>query len=281
MSQSVSDYQQVADFWIDASSHASTSMDYVASQDRFMPEVSQSLFRLQQMQVLGRVLNRVCYQPSVLDLACGPGVWAMALAPHVRQLVGVDIAPAFVRHAQGSARANNHHHLEFLVGSMLDFPTTESFDLVMVGAALVYVEDRDLEPLFTRIRSVLAPGGMVYVRTSVAPRTPVVRTRPCTSIYRTREHYESAFRQAGFHVESQRDFTYTHQFLAAAFFAVANALTAGRTFSSPTWGRAFHNLLQRFAPLTFGLGGWLLDLTPAPQCYHFFLRANGAREQRP
>src|SRR5206468_1459300 len=64
-----------------------------------------------------------------LDVGTGTGALALALAPHVREVVGVDLVPALLEQAR--ARSSGHPNVSFVEGdaTRLAFADGE-FDLV-------------------------------------------------------------------------------------------------------------------------------------------------------
>ncbi len=44
-------------------------------------------------------------EDSVLDLACGPGSLALRLAPHVREVTGLDLTPGMLEQARAAQEA--------------------------------------------------------------------------------------------------------------------------------------------------------------------------------
>ena len=49
----------------------------------------------------------VCPKDDVLDVACGPGLVACALAPAARHVTGIDITPAMIEQARpGSSHSD-------------------------------------------------------------------------------------------------------------------------------------------------------------------------------
>jgi ubiquinone/menaquinone biosynthesis C-methylase UbiE len=102
---------------------------------------------------------------SVLDVACGTGVMALAAAEAVGasgRVVGVDIAERMVEEANALAQARGLHHARFLRmdGEALD-TSGVGFDLAYCALGLMYMPDPD--QAMRGIRGALRPGGRVAV----------------------------------------------------------------------------------------------------------------------
>lgn len=101
----------------------------------------------------------------ILDVGCGPGVSAIALArvcPAAR-LVGADISPGMLAQARDAiARAGLSHRITLVQGDAGDLPfATGVFDVVTAHSVLYLVPDR--ARLLAEARRVLRPGGRVVV----------------------------------------------------------------------------------------------------------------------
>ena len=86
---------------------------------------------------------------SVLDLACGPGRHAAALAKRGFRVTGVDLSPSLLRRARDRARAEGVD-VEWVQEDMRCFVRPDSFDLTInIFTAFGYFDDRqdDLEVL--------------------------------------------------------------------------------------------------------------------------------------
>jgi ubiquinone/menaquinone biosynthesis C-methylase UbiE len=105
-----------------------------------------------------------------LDVGTGTGALALALAPHVREVVGVDIVPELLEQAR--ARAAAHANVTFVEGDAvhLDFETG-SFDLVGTLRTLHHVPRP--EYVVSEIVRVTRPGGRVLVIDQIAPSDPL------------------------------------------------------------------------------------------------------------
>jgi ubiquinone/menaquinone biosynthesis C-methylase UbiE len=80
---------------------------------------------------------------SVLDVGCGPGRYALALAAcGASRVVGVDFAPDMIRIAEEEAHSRGlSDRCEFHVSEFKDFRTEETFDVVVATGYFDYLED--------------------------------------------------------------------------------------------------------------------------------------------
>ncbi len=98
---------------------------------------------------------------DILDLGCGPGLYAEILAGRGHNVTGVDFSENSIRYAREEAKAKNLS-ITYLHESYLDLYLQESqFDLVL----LVYTDFGPLLPderikLLSMIKRVLRPGGV-------------------------------------------------------------------------------------------------------------------------
>ncbi|PAX08045.1 class I SAM-dependent methyltransferase [Sphingomonas lenta] len=99
----------------------------------------------------------------VLDFGCGIGRVALALAPYVAEIVGVDISPAMVAQARERAAGLANARFEATDGGVLPFPDA-SFDLVLAVDSFPYlVRAGVLQPQLAKLSRVLRPGGDLVV----------------------------------------------------------------------------------------------------------------------
>jgi len=105
---------------------------------------------------------------TVLDVACGPGIVACALAQQGAHVIGVDLTPAMINQAK-SRSANSKVAVTFQVGDARNLPFQKgAFDRVVTRYSLHHMED-PREVLAEMIR-VCRPGGrLVVVDATPAP----------------------------------------------------------------------------------------------------------------
>ncbi len=108
----------------------------------------------------------------VLDVACGAAHAAEQAAPHVRQVIGLDLTPELL--AIGARRLREAGIINVLLqeGNAAQLPFVDaSFDLVMCRGALHHFPD-SAGPVAEMAR-VCRPGGRVVVADMVAPSAPM------------------------------------------------------------------------------------------------------------
>lgn len=108
--------------------------------------------------VLSDALGESLARARCLTVGCSTGIIDSFLAPHVGQMIGIDIDEAAVAYANASHAAAN---LAFRLGDAmaLDF-ADESFDVIVCSQ--VYEHVPDPVRMMREIRRVLVPGGVCY-----------------------------------------------------------------------------------------------------------------------
>src|SRR3954462_14103126 len=103
-----------------------------------------------------------------LDVGTGAGTLALALAPLVREVVGIDIVAALLDHARAHAPAN----VSFVEGDATRLPfEAGSFDLVCTRRTLHHVAHP--EYVISELARGASPGGLLFVVDQIAPAEPL------------------------------------------------------------------------------------------------------------
>jgi ubiquinone/menaquinone biosynthesis C-methylase UbiE len=126
--------------------------------------------------VLDRIVRALGAPPPgrVLDLACGPGLVAEALAPVVGEIVGVDATPEMVARARARLAAAGTSRAAFHVAAAEALPfDAEAFDAVVTRLSFHHFPD--LRAVLAETRRVLRPGGRLVVVDLVASADPAER----------------------------------------------------------------------------------------------------------
>src|SRR5438874_4197061 len=103
-----------------------------------------------------------------VDSGTGAGTLALALAPLVREVVGVDIVPELLERGRRGAPEN----VTFVEGDATKLPfETGSFDLSCTRRTLHHIAHP--EPAIAELARVTKPGGRVFVDDQIAPVDPL------------------------------------------------------------------------------------------------------------
>jgi ubiquinone/menaquinone biosynthesis C-methylase UbiE len=103
---------------------------------------------------------------TILDIGCGPGVWALDLAQSNPdcQIVGLDISQRMVNYANSCAYVRRLPHVRFEQGDArkrLPFPDM-SFDIVNARFIFWFLQTTTWLVFLAECYRVLRPGGMLY-----------------------------------------------------------------------------------------------------------------------
>ncbi|HLI06466.1 MAG TPA: methyltransferase domain-containing protein [Ktedonobacteraceae bacterium] len=112
---------------------------------------------------------------DILDIACGPGAWAldMAQAFPQMQVTGIDISRLMVEYAKAQAREKNLHNASFQVMDALnplEF-ADNSFDLVNARFITGFMSKAAWPLLVRECMRVLRPGGILRLTECESPLT--------------------------------------------------------------------------------------------------------------
>lgn len=100
----------------------------------------------------------------VLSLGCGEGSIERHLAPHVGEIVGLDISAVAIEQARGLAQAAGHRNLTFIVAdeAALRLEGLGQFNVVAAFAFLHHLEDAAIRETLSAARHALRAGGAFY-----------------------------------------------------------------------------------------------------------------------
>ncbi len=189
---------------------------------------------------------------EALDAATGAGHMALALAAHVRQVVGCDLTPQMIAQARALAAERGCTNVRFELGDVEKLPfRPASFDLVTCRVALHHFPQP--ERALVEMMRVCRHDGLVAVVDNVVP-ADAATARAINSFEKMRDPS---------HVRAL-----TVQELADLFRAAGLQVTHTETLRKPL---DFYDWLRRMnvsPALGAYLEAWLLD--PARSLYAFF-----------
>ena len=106
-----------------------------------------------------------------LDIGCGAGHTALALAPLVRDVVACDVTDAMLDQARALARERGAANVSFLAADAASLPLDDdAFDLVACRVAAHHFHD--VRSAVAEMARVLAPGGRLLLIDSYTPADP-------------------------------------------------------------------------------------------------------------
>ncbi|MDG2514462.1 class I SAM-dependent methyltransferase [Sphingobium yanoikuyae] len=101
----------------------------------------------------------------VMDFGCGVGRLTVALAPHARRIVGVDISPSHLREAAKTMESKSITNAEFAqIRSVDDIDDLGTFDLIFSRIVLQHNPPPIMAAIYERLLSALRPGGVAIVQ---------------------------------------------------------------------------------------------------------------------
>jgi ubiquinone/menaquinone biosynthesis C-methylase UbiE len=158
-------------------------------------------------EIIALVVDAAKPQPDdrAIDLACGPGTVACALAKRVRHVIGLDSTPAMLEQARGLAQRQMLDNVEWRPGDVYQTPFADgSFDIVTCRFAFHHFQNPALA--FAEMVRLAAPNGRIVVCDGLASNEPVKaeafnameRHRdPSTVEFRTLSYLRRLFQAAG------------------------------------------------------------------------------------
>jgi 2-polyprenyl-3-methyl-5-hydroxy-6-metoxy-1,4-benzoquinol methylase len=107
---------------------------------------------------IARLIAEMDPSGTVLEIACGTGLWTEALAGVAETVTAIDVAPEAVAIARGRVRSDN---VRFEVADVFSWTTAERFDVIFFSAWLSHVPTSRFEQFWQLLRGLLAAGGRV------------------------------------------------------------------------------------------------------------------------
>lgn len=99
---------------------------------------------------------------TVVDLGVGTGQFTIAAAPHVRQVIAVDISPVMLARLQANVASTGHSNIQCVLGGFLSYEhSAEPADFVYTRWALHHLPDFWKSIALARMYDMLTPGGIL------------------------------------------------------------------------------------------------------------------------
>jgi SAM-dependent methyltransferase len=139
---------------------------------------------------------------QAVDLGCGVGDVAVALAPRAERVFALDYAATMVERARETVATSGWTNISVRQGDLRNFDAfPPRIDLVYLGAVAMYLDDAQYVRLLERLHRQIRPDALIVQRDFVAMNGGETGPRGSgdyTSFRRTVEQYATLAREAGF-----------------------------------------------------------------------------------
>jgi len=112
---------------------------------------------------------------TVLELACGTGLFTRHLAPRADRVTAIDAAPEVIDINRRRVAAPNVRYVE---ANVFEWQPEQRYDCVFMSFWLSHVPPRRFASFWMMVRRALAPGGFAYVVDSAHDPTSTAANHP-------------------------------------------------------------------------------------------------------
>ena len=191
----------VRDFWESrgaASPHTDARLTMLSEHARYTDYVHR-----QEMRYLDPWITKLG-RPHVLDVGCGYGRLAFALAERCRAIVGLDGSSSLIKLATERAQREGVKNVSFSVRDVLEPYREGQFDLVVCSGLFSCLTDEQSRGGLQWMLDALIPGGLLYIRNNVSNGERFERRTSSPAVYRNGEEYKRLVSEQGFEILDER-----------------------------------------------------------------------------
>ena len=135
--------------------------------------------------------SKVDVTGAVLDLGSGVGYWAEFFALKFKEVTAVEAStPLYESMVQCCSSYKNFTPIH---DDVLSYAPEGQFSLIFLGGLLMYLNDNDVVILLQKLKSLLAPGGIILCRESTVRKGTLTRGGEYQAVYRSVPTYHSLF----------------------------------------------------------------------------------------
>ena len=173
---------------------------------------------------------------SVLDFGSGVGVWTEYFAQRFANVVSVEASPTL--YAALKDRCSRYSNVVTFGGDALSFKPKGKLGLVFLGGLLMYLNERDVRVLLSKLVPCLEPDAIVLCRESTIRHGTKTLQGNYQVVYRSVQTYQDIFRDAGFDVVSvEANAAYIYPQMACELIKKWKARVPERFWCLPVIGR--------------------------------------------
>lgn len=108
------------------------------------------------------VTPHIDFHSRVLELGCGTATLLLSLAPHVREVVGLDISSEALKIAQGHQARQGPNNVVFVKADCQNVPFENEFEVVYSAGLIEHFFERDIDIVRQHLKAA-KPGGRVIM----------------------------------------------------------------------------------------------------------------------
>lgn len=141
-------------------------------------------------------------ESTILDLGCGPGLYAEKLSMSGHKVTGVDFSKNTIDYAKNSARKQGLD-IEYICDNLFNLEYIECYDaVVQIYGELNTFSDEERDRLFMLVKRALKPGGLFVFEVS----TPIHRVK--SRLKKNWSINEGGFWRGSHHIVLEEGFAY-------------------------------------------------------------------------
>ncbi|VAX23493.1 hypothetical protein MNBD_NITROSPINAE04-2258 [hydrothermal vent metagenome] len=153
-------------------------------------------FRFQaESRIVRRLLSGAQRNGAVLDLGSGVGYWAEEFAHSFLRVVAVEGSNALYPALE--ERCAPYSNIRAIHGNVLSFEPDGRYSLIFLGGLLMYLDEKDVIALLSKLVHHLGPDGIILCRESTVRGETVTRADDYPVVYRSVPDYRRIFKQCG------------------------------------------------------------------------------------
>ena len=112
-----------------------------------------------EVRILYQELDTFSPRGSILELACGTGIWTQQLLRYADRITAVDAVPEVIAINQ---RRTQSDAVSFVQADLFDWQPVEKYDVVFFSFWLSHVPPELFKPFWDMVAQALKPGGRVF-----------------------------------------------------------------------------------------------------------------------
>lgn len=138
-------------------------------------------------------------KPSLLEIGCGSGRWAVALNKHLKNYSGIDISRVSINKAVEVCKSKNINNCDFYTASVAEFNSDQKFDIIYLGGVTQYMENNEFNESILYLKKFLKPNGIFIDRSTITleKTTKMINKNNYFAVYRTEDEITNIFKNAG------------------------------------------------------------------------------------